>query len=251
MLGISIFCLTDWKQSNKKNKLIAFLLFLTGSYFAGYLSGTRGTLLALFLISYVLIFYIFIKRTSRFFIISILALVGILVFQTSLGSDLENSYLNRIKNGIETITEFKNNDHSIWLRLDMWSAGITAVFEAPMFGYGINERFTALKPYLNNSNINFTHPHNDIIAGFISSGIFGGIAVLISLMSGVIAAMLAPNWSSTKLYFALMISCSTMITGNVSTVLFNDISSAWLAFSTYLIWATDFEYKSHNLEIWK
>ena len=32
-----------------------------------------------------------------------------------------------------------------------------------------------------------------------------------------------------------------MITGNVSTVLFNDISSAWLVFSTYLIWTTDFK----------
>ena len=32
-----------------------------------------------------------------------------------------------------------------------------------------------------------------------------------------------------------------MVTGNVSTVLFNDISSALLAFYTYLIWATDFK----------
>ena len=241
MLGISIFCLANWQYSTKKNKIIAFLLFLTGAYFAGYLSGTRGTLLALLLVFTLVIFYIFNELRTRFFIISTFAFVGIVIFQISLGSDLENSYFIRIKSGFETITVLENNDYSIWLRLDMWSAGIKAFFEAPIFGYGINERFTALKPYLNNSNINFTHPHNDIIAGFLSSGVLGGVAVLISLVSGFAIAIFNPKWSSIRLYFGLMISCSTMVTGNVSTVLFNDISAAWLAFSTYLVWATDFE----------
>ena len=135
----------------------------------------------------------------------------------------------------------ENRDYSIWLRLDMWSAGIKAFFDAPIFGHGVTERFMAIKPHLNNQKIGFSHPHSDVIAGFISSGILGGIAVLISLMSGLSAAMLAPNKNTTKLYLALMLSCSTIITGNVSTVLFNDICSAWLAFSTYLIWVTDFK----------
>ena len=50
MLGVSIFCLADWRHSNKKNKLIAFLLFIIGIYFSGFLSGTRGTLFAIVLI---------------------------------------------------------------------------------------------------------------------------------------------------------------------------------------------------------
>ena len=93
-----------------------------------------------------------------------------------------------------------------------------------------------------------THPHNDIFAGLISSGVIGGIAVLASLMSGVAAAILAPNRNTTKLYLALMLSCSTMVIGNISTVLFNDICSAWLAFSTYLIWATDFKDEPPNVK---
>ena len=118
---------------------------------------------------------------------------------------------------------------------------IKSFFEAPILGYGITERFIALKPYLKNSDINYTHPHNDIIAGLVSSGIFGGIAVSILLMSAVSAAILAPIWSYTKFYFALIISCSAMVTGSVSTILFNDVSSAWLVVSTYLIWAADFK----------
>ncbi len=243
MLGISILCLADWKQSNKKNKLIAFLLFLIGSYFAVYLSGTRGTLLVLLFISPIVVFYLSNKLKSVFLVISTFSLAGLLIFQIGLESNIENSYFNRIKNGIETITILKNSDDSIWLRLDMWSAGIKAVFDAPLLGYGIEERFNALKPYLKNPNINFTHPHNDIIAGSISSGVLGGIASFFSLISSFLASLLTPHWNIEKIKLGLMLSCSAVITANVSTVFFNDISSAWLAFSTYLIWIMNDEQK--------
>ena len=241
MLGVSIFCLADWRHSNKKNKLIAFLLFITGIYFSAFLSGTRGTLFAIVLMAPIVIFYLSSGFKISLFVIATSILFAILIFQASLAVNIKYAYFDRVINGLATMVLFENRDNSIWLRLDMWSAGIKAFSEAPLFGYGVTERFMAAKPHLNNQKIGFSHPHSDVIAGFISSGILGGIAVLISLMSGLSAAMLAPNRSTTKLYLALMLSCSTIITGNVSTVLFNDICSAWLAFSTYLIWATDFK----------
>ena len=123
----------------------------------------------------------------------------------------------------------------------MWSAAIKAFLEAPIFGYGITERFSALKPHLNDPSMHFSHPHNDIFAGLISIGFIGGITALTPLISGFAAAVLSSTRSATKLYFGLMISCSAIIVGNVSTVLFNDISSAWVAFSTFVIWCTDFK----------
>ena len=249
MFGISIFCLADWRNSSKISNLIAFLFFLTGIYFATILSGTRGTFVSFIVVLPIIIFYISKKFTIRLSVFSIFGLVIILVFATDLGKSVTSLFSDRIKNGLETIVHLENHDHSIWQRLDMWSAGQKAFIEAPLLGHGITERFTALKPYLKNSEINYTHPHSDITAGLVSSGIFGGIAVLISLMSAVIAAILAPKWSHTKLYFSLMITCSAMITGNVSTVLFNDISSAWLVFSTYLIWKTDFLDEFQNQKI--
>jgi len=241
LLGVSIFCLADWRHSNKKNKLIAFLLFITGIYFSAFLSGTRGTLFAIVLMAPIVIFYLSSGFKISLFVIATSILFAILIFQASSAVNIKYAYFDRVINGLATMVLLENKDYSIWLRLDMWSAGIKAFFEAPIFGYGVTERFMATKPHLNNQKIGFSHPHSDVIAGFISSGILGGIAVLISLMSGLSAAMLAPNKNTTKLYLALMLSCSTIITGNVSTVLFNDICSAWLAFSTYLIWATDFK----------
>ena len=246
VLGISIFCLANWHHSNRKSKLVAFILFLSGIYFAGVLSGTRGTLLTLFLVAPIIIFCLSGKLKTTLLIISAATLSFIILSQVKPLTSLENVYLNRITNGIETLALSENRDRSVWLRLDMWSAGLKAFIEAPILGHGITERFTALKPYLKNSEINYTHPHNDIIAGFVSSGIFGGIAVFILLMSSVSAAIVAPMWNYTKFYFALMISCSAMVTGSVSTVLFNDISSAWLVFSTYLILAADFKDEPQN-----
>ena len=241
MLGVSIFCLADWRHSNKKNKLIAFIVFILGIYFAGFLSGTRGTLLAIILIAPIIIFYLSNSFKISLFIIFSSTLFAILIFQNSSAFNFEYTYFDRIREGLTTIVLLENIDSSIWQRLDMWSAAINAFSKAPIFGHGIAERFAVLKPYLKDSNIQYTHPHNDIFAGLIYSGVIGGIAVLASLMSGVAAAILAPNRNTTKLYLALMLLCSTMVTGNVSTVLFNDITAAWLAFSTYLIWAIDFK----------
>lgn len=241
MLGVSIFCLADWRQSNTKNKLIAFFLFIIGIYFAGFLSNTRGTLFAIVLMAPIIVFYLSSGFKISLFIICSSTLFAILILKASTTVNLEYGYFNRIRNGLATMVLLENRDSSIWLRLDMWSAGIKAFLEAPIFGHGATERFMATEPHLKNQKIGFSHPHSDIIDGFISSGVLGGIAVLISLMSGLSASILGPNQSPEKLYLALMLSCSTMVTGNVSTVLFNDICSAWLAFSTYLIWATDFK----------
>ena len=129
----------------------------------------------------------------------------------------------------------------------MWSAAIKAVSDAPFFGYGITERFSALKPHLQGSFYEYTHPHNDTLASLIASGFLGGIAALISITSGFLAALITPNWNSAKVLLGLMVALVALVTANVSTVFFNDISAAWLAFSTYLIWATNFKNNEVNL----
>ena len=247
MLGLSIFCLADWRTSATKSKIFSLLFFLVGAYFSGVLSGTRGTLLSIFIILPIIILYISNRPAFTLIFTLIFTAVCILVIKIDTVSTLENSYIVHIKNAVETLILLKKSDGSILLRLEMWLAAIKAISDAPLLGYGITERFAALRPYLHDTFPSFTHPHNDIIAGTISIGFIGGVATLISLNSGIIASFLAPNRTYEKFLFGLMISCTAMITGNVSTVLFNDIASAWLAFSVYLVWATDF--KKDNFDV--
>ena len=241
MLGISVFCLADWRNSNYGNRLIAFLFFLTGIYFAGFLSGTRGTLLAIIIITPILIFYLTSSFIISALIIFISALIGFILLRVVTTFDLDYFYFVKIKNGIETLFLSKNSDESILQRLEMWEAATKAISHEPIFGYGITERFNALKPYLKSFTFEYTHPHNDILAGLIASGLLGSIATISSIISALIAALLAQHKCSDKMLLSLILSVAALITANVSTVFFNDISSAWLAFSVYLIWVTDFK----------
>ena len=241
MLGISVFCMADWKNSSKNGKICAFSFFLIGVYIAGYLSGSRGTLLSLLVISPAIVFYISNKFIIAFFSIISVVISSLLIMHIFDLNTWESSYFDRIKNGFETLTQLKNSDESVWQRLKMWSAATQAISDAILFGYGVTERFTALTPYLQNFKSSYSHPHNDILAGAISSGFLGGLAVLISLISGFLAALASPNTNSQKIFLGLLISIPSLITGCVSTVLFNDISSAWLAFSAYILWAINFK----------
>ena len=246
MLGISIFCLADWKNSEFKSKVIALACFFIGAFFAGILSGTRGTLLSLLIIIPFIVYYLSGRPVITVILTAALGSFGIIfIYFISLGK-FETEYMKHIQNGFETIITGNNNESSVWQRLEMWSAAIKAISEAPVIGYSIVDRFNAIKPFLINSIPSYTHPHNDIFATTISIGFTGAIAAMISLTSIFLASLLTPKWSSDKVLFSLIMLIPILITASVSTVFFNDITSAWLAFSTYLIWATDFKKFEHK-----
>ena len=241
MMGVSLFCLADWKNSKTKSKVIAFSCFFIGAYFAGISSGTRGTLLSFIIITPIIIYYLSSRLVLTILLSSILGLTGFLLIYLGTISNLEYAYFGQIKNGLETLVLIDDVEYSTWHRLKMWSAAIKAISNAPLFGYGVTEKVNALKPFLKDTLDTVSHPHNDIFAGIISVGFIGGLAAIVSLFSSLLASLLTPNRSSQKVLFSLMILIPTLITGGVSTVFFNDITSAWLAFSAYLIWATNFK----------
>ena len=240
MLGLSIFCLADWRNSANKNRLTALIFLSIGVYFSGILSGSRGTLLAIIIISPIIIFFLTNNIKVSILIICALILVGIFIIKANFHHLLENYYFGRLIKGAKTIIFLRNEDSSIFQRLEMWSASIKAFYHAPIFGYGVTERFNAIKPYLNNNTFEFTHPHNDTFAGFIANGFLGGLAVITSTITAFLAGIFAKKESREKKILGLAIAIVAFITANLSTIYFNDISCAWLAFSTYLIWITDF-----------
>ena len=53
-----------------------------------------------------------------------------------------------------------------------------AITDAPIFGYGITEKMSAIRPHLTISiNPNFSHPHNDIFAGTIGGEFWQGFSL--------------------------------------------------------------------------
>ena len=124
----------------------------------------------------------------------------------------------------------------------MWSAAIKSINSIPIFGYNITERFDAISPYLSETfNQQFSHPHNDILASIISAGFIGGFTAAIDLFSAILPSIIEKEGRLENFYLGTMIVITVLSTANFSTVFFNDISSAWLAFSTFLLWNTNFK----------
>ena len=169
-------------------------------------------------------------------IILIFAISGLVVILQFNGY-IQNIYVNGIINGLSTLILNSQIDASQIIRLQLWRASLETIIEAPFWGYGILERFSAIQPNLPQDFLyKFSHPHNDIMASFIGTGFFGAIFATVTLLGPIWAAVLSRKKSSTILFLGITINISIFITANVNTVFFNDISAAWLAFSTFLIW---------------
>ena len=58
---------------------------------------------------------------------------------------LENAYLSNIISGLETLIFQNERESSVAQRIIQWSAAMEAISEVPLFGYGVTERFFAIK----------------------------------------------------------------------------------------------------------
>ena len=213
---------------------------------AGISSGTRGTLLAIIIVV-PLIIWLITRSYLLVLIIVVLALASFWLLYTGTITKLGNFYriehdiYERLVNGIDTIIGKSVSDYSIKLRIDMWTSSLSAIKENLFWGYDNSNRFTALSTHLPEGfKAGFSHPHNDIFASIISTGLIGGVLAIFSLLSPILAGLLSKELTTEKVLLGSLISMGILITANVNTVFFNDITAAWLAFSTFLIWNVNY-----------
>ena len=237
IFGVSVFCLSAWNSSTTGKKILAISCFLLGTYFAGFLSGARGTLISIIISGPFLIWFISKSILKTFLITAILITFGAIILFLHKNGVIEVHQLDRVLNGINAILNDSSKDYSVQYRIYMWIASIEAIKGLPLFGYDISNRFFAIKPYLPETfSKTFTHPHNDIFASLLGAGFLGGALGFLSLLSPLWAAFLSESDKDFKLFLAFIVVLSIIFTANFNTVFFNDVTSAWLAFSTFLIW---------------
>ena len=126
-------------------------------------------------------------------------------------------------------------EESFSLRLAIWKAAYHTFWDSPLFGYGPTDRFNAVTSHLSIKWLTFSHPHNDIVAGALSVGLLGIPLVLACILSPIWALLLKSD-RKDRLFLGLSLSVSFFTMANINTILFNDITSAWLSFCTFLIW---------------
>ena len=234
--GVSIFCIANWRNSKVVDKIVTIVCLLIGFWLAGITSGTRGTLLAIIVAIPILIWFM-----TRSLILCLLITFGAVavfwILQSRGVAIIESGYFTRLSNGLNTLINKGGSDSSIQLRTEMWSASLITIRENYLYGYDISNRFIALSTNLPETfKTKFTHPHNDIFASTIGAGFIGGILSIFSLLSPMWAAVISKDNLKQRLFLGILLTLGILVTANVNTVLFNDITAAWLAFSTFLIW---------------
>ena len=247
VFGISIFSLCNWVNSNKRQKIIAVLFLLLGIYISGFLSGARGTLLSIIISAPFLFWFIARSYIATIALTSGMIISIILIWYLNNLNYFEMSYFRKIISGVETILSYNNLDRSIHLKLKMWEAAVETIKNAAFFGHDISNRFMAIVPNLPNGfSHKFSHPHNDILASIIGTGFIGGVLSIFCISSPLLAAYLSTEDRPIKFCLAVPLVINIFCSANVNTVFFNDISSAWLAFSTFLIWNIRTTSESNN-----
>ena len=236
VFGLTIFCISNWRYSKIVDKIVTIACLLIGFWLAGITSGTRGTLLAI-IVAIPIIIWLMTRSLILCLLITFGAVTVFWILQSNGVAIVESGYITRLSNGLNTLINKGGSDSSIQLRTEMWSASLSTIKENYLYGYDISNRFTALSANLPESFKNtYSHPHNDIFASTIGAGFIGGILSIFSLLSPVWAALLSNDNLKLRLFLGILVNLGILVTANVNTVFFNDITAAWLAFSTFLIW---------------
>ncbi len=189
ILSLLLFSLSLNNPLNQKLRLcIATLGLALGTYLViG--SGTRGAWLA---IPFLLIAWVIINVKNNLKLTLLLS--GLLLVTTFIGYSTFHNFQARIDSGFDEIHSWlftTAKDTSAGIRLSMWQVTWELLQKNPFLGYGDS----GYQHLLNDQNLigNYSPivletiakagPHNEYIANLLRSGVFGGLAIVITLFA--------------------------------------------------------------------
>ena len=65
-------------------------------------------------------------------------------------------------------------------------------------------------------------------------------------LSPIWASFLSKHNTKEKFFLGILVTLGVVFTANLNTIFFNDITAAWLAFSTFLIWNLNYAEKAEK-----
>ncbi len=169
--------------------------------------------------------------------------VAVLVVIACIGAGVSlasSPFTKRLTHYISAFSEQSKSGESksLNIRISLWSAGIDAVSERPFTGYGVQNRYNAILPYLpevsNGGKYVFTHPHNGFLAAALAGGL-PGMAAVIFLLISPLAVVLAANrnpYRKDLLLLSAGIATIYICGGMVGIMFFHDSNDAiflWIA----------------------
>ena len=165
-----------YERKSMLEKIISFSALILGILIVGFWTGSRGPLMLVAPLIFLMIWYLFknsvSEKTWRPLILGsiVITLLGISFII------IQNFGLNMSKhmvNGLKELTSGGNYDHSVKIRLTLYQVGFDAFFVNPIFGYGIGNLVETQYQFLSETQRKYSHFHNIFLNHVISGGLVG------------------------------------------------------------------------------
>jgi O-antigen ligase len=214
---------TAWKDKSFNEKTLAIIAIVLGIITMYYFAGNRMSILASSVLLFIVCIYIyFIDRVFSLLLLGGLFLIAIFFIYKN--QDYITMLWNYITLNIEAI-----NMHSLKERAIMLKSAFNAFSDSPWIGYGAQNKFTALKPYLEGLTLkeaSYHTPHNIIATHLLAGGILAFIAVISVILFPVYVTI--KYCRNINIYFiAVVLTTSLLVLGISETVLFNDAKNTF------------------------
>jgi len=246
VICLSFIALFNSYSDSKIRRVSSIFTFLLGFFIASFLSGTRGSLAVLIISSPIIFVYLYKSKITLFELLAATLPFAASVIVIFLNLDF-NDFIDKIASGITYIFG-SGSELSSQTRFEIWKAAFSAIRVEPVWGHGIVERFTAIRPYLseNYPHLWHSHSHNDLISSMVIAGLLGGILSFASLSSPVLYIIYKKVSDKHSQYIAITLTILNLVIGTTNTMTFNETSSTILVLTLLLTIIITREKKIHS-----
>ena len=215
-------------------KIISFSALILGILVVGFWNGSRGPLLLVAPLTFLMFWFLFKKSKSEqtwrpltlgLSVITLLT-VSVLILQEA-GYNMSSNMVN----GLKELTYAGSHDESVNIRLTLYQAGLEAFYVNPFFGFGIGNIFDSITEFLpKNVNFGFSHLHNMFLNHVIAGGLVGlPFLFMLATSPFLILWQKRDVISINGIYLLFLIVITIFGAGMSNTLFFHDLLSGFFS----------------------
>lgn len=137
-----------------------------------------------------------------------------------------------------------NVDGSAYARVVTYEAALDAIREAPLWGYGMSNRWNALEPHIDTYSHENGHSNNVILNHLLSAGIWGVVILALLVLYPLYAKIRSPNKNRDEIYLAIVV-VSSLFGNGMTTAIFGHYMHATF-WACCLVFSLLIKFESHQ-----
>jgi O-antigen ligase len=248
-MTFSFLTCLGYEKKSTLEKIVSLSALLLGIFVVGLWSCSRGPLLLVIPLTFLMLWYLFKNSKSEQTWYPLTAgsivLVSLTISWFAI-QNFENCISTGVVSGLKELAYGKGNDGSVSIRLSLYKGGLEAFTKKPFFGYGIGNIFDSAAPYLpKGNNIHFSHLHNVFINHLVAGGLIGLVFLFMLIASPLLILWQKRDTISINgIYLSLLIVIVISGAGMSNVFFFHDLLSGF--FSTLILMAAIAANKQDN-----